>query len=224
MKIAVVGLGLFGKSLALQLAKAGAEVIAVDANLDLVDDVKDAVSSAVKLDATDEKELRAQGVHQADVLVASIGDNFEANQLLVILAKKVGIRKVVARAPSETHARILRLIGADEVLLPEQQAAEDLSRRLVQPSLKGYFELIEGYSVAEILAPASFHGKRLADLELKTKYRVNLVAITRPSADPKGKSAINAVPMGSDIIEKGDTLAVAGRDDDLKSLLDAARG
>jgi trk system potassium uptake protein TrkA len=224
MKIAVVGLGLFGKSLALQLARAGAEVIAIDARLDLVDDVKDAVSSAVKLDATDEKELRSQGIHQADVLVASIGDNFEANQLLVILAKKIGIRRVVARAPSETHARILGLVGADEVVLPEEQAAEDLSRKLVQPSLKGYFELIEGYSVAEILAPASFHGKRLADLELKTRYRVNLIAITRPGPDPQGRPSINAVPMGSDLIEKGDTLAVAGRDEDLKSLLDTAQG
>jgi trk system potassium uptake protein TrkA len=119
MKVAVVGLGLFGKSIALKLAAAGAEVVAIDAKRDLVDDVKDGVAVAVKLDATDEKELREQGVHQADLLVASIGDDFEANQLLVILAKRIGVKRVVARAPSETHAKILRMIGADDVVLPE---------------------------------------------------------------------------------------------------------
>src|SRR5687768_13809831 len=99
MKAAVVGLGLFGKSLALKLAQAGAEVIAIDSKMDLIDDVRHDVAVAVKLDATDERELRAQGVHQVDVLVASIGDNFEANQLVVILAKKMGIKRVLARAP-----------------------------------------------------------------------------------------------------------------------------
>lgn len=220
MKIAVVGLGLFGKSLALKLAQAGAEVIAIDANMDLVDDVKDSVSVAVGLDATDEKELRSQGIHQVDLLVASIGDDFEANQLLVILAKKIGIKKVVARAPSETHARILRLIGAEEVVLPEEQAADELARRLVQPSLKHYFELIEGYSIAEIQSPESFHGKSLVDLELKTRYQVNLVAIARPAPVNGGKASINVVPMGSTVIQAGDILTVAGADDSLKKLLD----
>ena len=219
MKVAVVGLGLFGKSLAVNLARSGIEVIAIDANVELVDDVKDEVAVAVKLDATDEKELRAQAVHEVDVLVASIGDNFEANQLLVILAKQMGIKRVLARAPSAVHERILKMIGADEIVLPEQQAAEDLSRKLAQPSLKGYFELIEGYSVAEIEAPVAFHGKSLSELELKQKHKVNLIAIKRPSPTDEGRPSINAVPLGTDVLQKGDILAVAGRDEDLKGLL-----
>ena len=219
MKVAVVGLGLFGKHVALDLARSGAEVIAIDANLDLVDDVKDEVALAVKLDATDEKELRAQGVHEVDVLVASIGDNFEANQLLVIVAKQLGIKKVVARAPTRVHAEILKRIGADEVILPEEQAAEEVARRLVQPTLKGYFELVEGYSLAEIEAPEEFLGKTLVELDLKAKHRVNLIAITRPSPTDEGRKSINAVPMGSDVIRKGDILAVTGKDEDLKDLL-----
>lgn len=221
MKVAVVGMGLFGKSLARQLSRAGAEVIAVDANLELVDDMKDEVTLAVRLDATDERELRSQGVHKADVLVASIGDNFEANQMLVILAKKLGIPRVVARAPSKVHARILRMIGADEVVLPEEQAAEEMGRRIIAPSLKGYFKLIEGHSVAEIEAPSMFHGRTLMELDLKQRYRVNLVAITRPV--PGGRPSINAVPLGTDLLQKGDILAVAGRDDDILRLLGNSR-
>ena len=219
MKVAVVGLGLFGRSLAVSLARAGAEVIAIDAKMELVDDVKDEVAVAVRLDATDEKELRAQGVHEVDVLVAAIGDNFEANQLLVMLAKQMGIKKVVARTPSPTHERILRKIGADEVVMPEVQAAEDAARLLVQPSLKGYFELIEGHSVAEIEAPPSFLGKTIAEIDLKQRFHVNLVAITRPSALDGGKPTINVVPMGTDLIHKGDILAVAGRDEEIKKLM-----
>lgn len=131
MKFAVVGLGLFGRALAVDLARAGAEVVAVDTDMGIVDDVRDEVALAVCLDATDEKELRAQGIHKVDVLVASIGNDFEANQLLVVLARELGIPRIVARAPSANHARILKLLGAHEVVLPEVEAAERMARSLL---------------------------------------------------------------------------------------------
>lgn len=131
MKAAVVGMGLFGNALALDLARAGVEVIAIDCEIDKLDGVRDEVALAVALDATDEKALRSQGVHSADVLIACIGNDFEANQLLVVLAKKLGIAKVIARAPSPNHARILTLLGADEVVLPEIEVAERMARRLL---------------------------------------------------------------------------------------------
>ncbi len=131
MKVAVVGLGLFGRALAVDLARAGAEVVAIDTDMSLVDDVRDEVAVAVCLDATDVKELRAQGIHRVDVLVASIGNDFEANQLLVVLAKELGIQRIVARAPSANHARILKLLGAHEVVLPEVEVAERMARTLL---------------------------------------------------------------------------------------------
>ncbi len=219
MKVAVVGMGLFGKSLARNLARAGAEVIAIDANLALVDDMKDEVTAAVCVDATDEKELRAQGVHDVDVLVASIGDDFEANQLLVILAKKLGIPRVVARAPSPTHARILKLIGADEVVMPEEEAAHQMALRMLQPSLKGYMALIEGFSVAEIVAPPEFLGKSLAELDLKQHHHVNLLAFRRADPSAPGGAIVNAVPTGGDVLREGDVLLVIGRDKDIRTLL-----
>jgi len=218
MKIAVVGLGLFGKSLAVNLARAGAEVIAIDSNMELVQEIMGEVALACRLDATNEKELRAQGVDACDVLVASIGDDFEANQLLVMTAKQMGIKKVVARVPSLVHGRILKTLGADEVVMPEVEASQAAARRIVEPSLKGYFQLIEGHSVAEIDAPEAFYGKTLAELKLKETHRVNLVAITRPGQNGS-RPAVNAVPLGTDRIQRGDILAVAGRDEDLKALL-----
>jgi len=131
MRVAVVGLGLFGRALAVDLARAGADVVAIDSDQALVDDVRDEVALAVCLDATNERELRAQGVHKVDVLVASIGNDFEANQLLVVLARELGIPRVLARAPSANHARILKLLGAHEVVLPELEVAERMARALL---------------------------------------------------------------------------------------------
>lgn len=131
MKVAVVGMSLFGRALAVDLARAGAEVLAIDNDPEKIDDVRDEVAVAVCLDATDAKELREQGVHTVDLLVASIGSNFEANQLVVVLAKELGIPRVLARAPSTNHARILALLGADEVVLPEIEAAERIARKLL---------------------------------------------------------------------------------------------
>jgi trk system potassium uptake protein TrkA len=130
-------MGLFGRSLALDLARAGSEVIAIDIDVEKLDAVRDEVTVAVALDATDEKELRAQGVHKVDLLVASIGDDFEANQLLVVLAKSMGVPRILARAPSKRHSRILELLGATEVVLPEVEAADRTARRILKGNESG---------------------------------------------------------------------------------------
>ncbi|MCK6447709.1 MAG: TrkA family potassium uptake protein [Planctomycetes bacterium] len=132
MKVAVVGMSLFGRSFAVELARCGAEVIAIDVKLERVESVRDEVTLAVCLDATDERALRSQGVHEVDVLVASIGNDFEANQLLVMLGKELGIGRILARAPSPRHASILKKLGADEVILPEVEAAERAARGLLE--------------------------------------------------------------------------------------------
>jgi trk system potassium uptake protein TrkA len=134
MKIAVVGLGLFGQAVAVKLARSGAEVLVVDSNLELIEDIRDEVALAVCMDATDEREFKAQGLHRVDVLVACIGNNFEANQLVVMMAKQLGVKRVIARGPSQRHEKILRMLGADDVLLPEVQAGELLGHRLMNES------------------------------------------------------------------------------------------
>lgn len=131
MKVAIVGLGLFGKAVAIQLARSGAEVVVVDTNIELINEMRDEVALAVCMDATDEREFEAQGLGRVDVLIASIGNDFEANQLVVMLAKQKGVKRVIARAPSSRHDRILRVLGADDVLMPEVQAGESLGRRLI---------------------------------------------------------------------------------------------
>ncbi|MFH1231668.1 MAG: TrkA family potassium uptake protein [Planctomycetota bacterium] len=224
MKCAVIGLGEFGKALALKLASRGAEVIAVDTNIDIIEDVKNDVSLAVKLDATDEKDLRSQGIDKSDVLIAAMGGNFEANALVVVLAKRLGIPKIIARATNATHARILKLIGANEVIQPEENSAEQLSHRILFTSLKSYFELIQGYSIVEIEVFKKFVGKPLSHMLPSKKYNFNLIAIKRRkhfiSDSDAYEETINIVPKETDILEADDIIIIAGADKDIARILE----
>jgi trk system potassium uptake protein TrkA len=213
-----VGLGNFGRSLAVKLGRAGIEVIAVDANLDRVDDVKNEVALAVRLDPTDENDLKSQGIHQVDMLVAAIEDNFESNQLLVVLSKRLGVRKVLALANSPTHARILRLIGADEVILPFEEAADRLFMRVLQPHLRTTVELAPGFTVAEVLVPKAFAGRPIKELAIRTKFGVTVTAILKKGyrRDSPDRNHINPAPGPEDVLEAGDTMVVVGLDTNIQ--------
>ncbi|MBI4564055.1 MAG: TrkA family potassium uptake protein [Planctomycetes bacterium] len=217
MKYAVIGLGSFGTAVARRLHRSGKEVIAVDHRPEIVEDLKNDVGLAVCLDATDERDLRAQGIDKVDVFVAAIGQNFEANVLAVVLARQFGIPRIVARATSPIHERILRASGATEVVLPEDEAAERVYQRLVFPSLRVYFELIDGFSIAEIDVPADLRGRSIADVDLRRRYGVNLIAIKRKSEN--GKEIVNAVPAPEELLEEGDVLAIAGEDKNIERLV-----
>ena len=220
MKCAVIGLGDFGRAAAIGLARAGAEVIAVDRSMDRLNLVKDEVALAVRMDATHREAMEAQGIDKVDALVTAIGQNFEAQVLVVVHARELGIRRVVARAATEDHRRVLVAVGAHEVFNPEEEAARTMVQRLTISDIKNYFELADGFSLVEVQAPAGAVGRTLRDLDLRQKFRVNLVAIKRMKTGPDGvlvMKEFKAVPMPDDVIESNDILALAG------SVLDLAR-
>ena len=181
-RIAVIGLGRFGSQLALQLSKSGAEVIAIDKDGKLVDQLAHEVAVAVRLDSTDEQALREQGIDKVDVAVVSIGDDFEANILTTVTLKSLGVKCICSRAEEETHGKILKRIGADEIIIPEEESAQRWSFRLLAPQIGEKMELAPGFSLARYTAPDSFAGKSLIDLQLRKKYRVNLIGL-RPHGE-----------------------------------------
>ena len=221
MKYAVIGLGAFGSSAAVGLFRKGAEVIAVDVNMDRVNSVKDEVSLAVRLDATHENALRSHGIGDVDVLIAAIGDNFEAQVLVVVHAKQHGIKKIIARARTPDHIRILQAVGADEVFNPEETAACWMVHRLLITNISNYFELAEGFSVVEVNAPQSIVGKTIEELNLRRRFRINLVAIKRAAADVDKHVAeqFNPVPLPTEVIRQGDMLALVGNVLDLANFM-----
>jgi trk system potassium uptake protein TrkA len=217
----VIGLGRFGMNLARQLAANRVEVIAIDRTGRLVDEVKDHVALAVCLDSTTEAALKSQDVPSCDVCVVAIGENFEASLLTATALKKLGCKYVIVRAQSANHAEIFRRLGADEVIQPETEAGRQLARRLANPMLEDVIELGDGFTLIEVRAPASFHGKTLEQLALRTKYHVNLVAIKRPRQAAEGESerrVTTYVPQPGYVIHPDDVLLVLGTDAAIHSL------
>jgi len=220
MKCAVIGLGDFGRAAAIGLARAGAEVIAIDRNMDRLNLVKDEVALAVRMDATHREALEAQGLGKADVFVTAIGQNFEAQVLVVVHARAMGVKRIVARAISEDHRRVLEAVGATEVFNLDDEAARIMVQRLTISHIRNYFELADGFSLVEVEAPKEIVGRTLRELDLRQRFRVNLVAVKRMTAGADGVRVVQefkAVPKPEDVIEASDVLVVAG------SVLDLAR-
>jgi trk system potassium uptake protein TrkA len=221
-RFAVIGLGRFGQKLAIALAMSGAEVIAIDKNREEIELIRDQVSLAVRLDSTDEEALKAQGVDKVDAAIIGIGqEGFESAILTVVNLRQMGIKKILARAESPVSGEVFSKVGATEVIYPEIESAQRWAYKLIAPQIGEKIDFAPGYSLARIKAPASFDGKTVIDLQLRQKYKVNLVAIKREEHGKKKKSdntQIINVPMPSTVVYENDILMVAGSDADLAKL------
>ena len=221
---AVIGLGRFGKKLAIALAMSGAEVIAIDQDRQLVDEIRDQVSGAVRLDSTDEEALKAQGVDRSDVAIVCIGQghqSFESAVLTVVNLKQMGVGQIYARGQSLTAGQVFVSVGADEVIYPEIESAQRWAYKLIAPQIGEKIDFAPGYSLARVKAPASFAEKTVMDLQLRQKFNINLVAIKRgeeSKTKKSGKGGIINVPMPNTVIYENDILMVAGSDADLAKL------
>ncbi len=229
-RFAVIGLGRFGKKLAIALAMSGAEVIAIDKNREEIEQIRDQVSLAVRLDSTDEEALKAQGIDKVDVAIISIGQGagagkgFESAILTVVNLRQMGVPQIYARAEDLIAGEVFSKVGATEVICPEIESAQRWAYKLIAPQIGEKIDFAPGYSLARIKSPASFDGKTVMDLQLRQKYSVNLVAIKRgehsrsKKSDKSEKGGIINVPMPNTIIYKDDILMVAGSDADLAKL------
>jgi len=224
-RFAVIGLGRFGKKLAIALAMSGAEVIAIDRNREEIELITDQVSHAVRLDSTDEEALKAQGVDKVDVAIIGIGQGtgrgFESAILTVVNLRQIGIKQIYARAEDLIAGEVFSKVGATEVIYPEIESAERWAYKLIAPQVGEKIDFAPGYSLARIKAPPSFDGKTVMELQLRQKYNINLVLIKRDEyneARKEEKGKIINVPMPTTIIYQNDILMVAGSDADLASL------
>lgn len=202
-QFAVIGLGQFGMSVARNLSRMGESVMAVDLDQELVDEVAIDVDVALRADATDERTLAELELETMSCVVVAFGAaSLEASVLTTALLRQLGVPRVVARAVSDLHARVLRAIGADEVINPEEEMGRRLASRLSQPTILEQLDLGDS-SLAEVEAPEAFSGKTLAELKMRNKYGVSVMALQR-------KGSVIANPLGSEMIQSGDILIVVG--------------
>jgi len=216
---AIIGLGRFGSRLAATLAASGHEVIAIDLDTQIVEDIRDKVTLAIAMDATDEQSLRAQGINKVDTAIVGIGDNFEATTLSTVILKQMGIKRVIARAASQVAARILARIGADEVVNPEDESADRWAHRLLNPQYVNQIEFHEGYSIVEVRCPKAWQGQSLAQLDLRKKHRLHVVAVRRPAEpDSSGTGQRIELPNAQEPLRSDDILVLMGKDEHLSRL------
>ncbi|GBC76359.1 Ktr system potassium uptake protein A [bacterium HR07] len=208
---AVLGLGNFGFHVAKTLSQAGYEVLALDRDSEKVQTASEFVTYALQCDSMDLAALREAGVHNADVAVVSMGDDIEASVLTVMNLKELGVREIIAKANSEIHGKVLSNLGVRRVVHPEQESAIRLAHSLITPNLLEYLELVPGYSVVEIPAPSRLVGKTLLESQLRTRYRVNVIAI-------KKDNTVNLNPAPQDRLEAGDILVIIGKEEDIQHL------
>ena len=208
---AVLGLGRFGKTIAVTLAEAGFQIMAVDRREEAVQEVADLVTYAVRGDVTDPDMVRSLGLGNMDGVFVAIANNLEASVMATLLAKESGASYVIAKGDNELHATILKKMGADKVVIPEQEMGINVARNMVLGRFTDLIELSDDVSLIEMEMPSAWVGKNLIELDLRNKYSVNVVAIkseekTDVTPDPK-------VPM-----EKDQTILISGRNEDIRKL------
>ena len=214
--VAVIGLGQFGTQLAVSLAEAGVPVLAIDSHMDRVESVRSTVARVLCLNSTDEEALSAARIADVAVAVCAIGDDVQASILTVALLRQVGVPRIVARATSQLHARILRLVGATDIVNPAQDIAMRLAARLLQPGLVDRVPIAPGYALNEIEAPVWTAGRTIIQLDVRRAFGISILAIKRST--PAGDQVI-ANPGADAAIGQGDVLVVLGDDEAIRRFL-----
>jgi trk system potassium uptake protein TrkA len=210
-QFAVIGLGRFGRSLALRLSDMNYDVLVVDTDKDRVNSISDRVYYAVQADAMEDQALKSLGIRNFDVVVVAIGQKIQANILVTVLVKEMGVKTVVAKAQNELHGKVLEKVGADMVVYPERDMGARLAHALVSRNIMDQINLSTDYSIIELTAPEEFVGRTLQELALRREYGVTILALRR------GEDVLIS-PVAGERVQEEDILVAIGRNDRLKKL------
>ncbi|MCX7005242.1 MAG: TrkA family potassium uptake protein [bacterium] len=223
----VIGLGRFGMEVALSLAKRHFSVLAIDKNRKFVDEISEHVEQALMLDSTDEDALREAHINEMAVAVVAIGDkNIENSILTTALLRQLGTPRIIARASTDLHARILRLVGATEVINPEKEMGARTAQRISAPGLSELIPLADNAALAELNVPSSFIGRTILEMRVRSRYGVNIIALrrlnistevpeeARPAQEMRRAFILNPDP--EERFRAGDILVVAGTEEDVR--------
>ncbi len=204
----VIGCGRFGTSVAKTLYNLGNEVMAVDMDPVVIQEISEYVTHAVVADVLDEAVLHELGLSNFDVVIISIASNIEASIMATLTAKEVGAKKVVVKAQSDIHGKVLTKIGADRIIFPERDMGARVAHNLTSSNILDFIELSPEYYIIEITALKRWLNKSLSELRLRNKYGVNVLAIKRGNV-------LKISPAADEVVKQGDILVVIGDADDI---------
>ena len=201
--VLLIGLGNFGKHIALQLNQLGHQVMGVDHNEDRVNDAMDIVTNAQIGDSTNEEFLRTLGIDNYDVCIVAIGGNFQSSLETTYSLKELGAKMVVSRAERDGQAKFLLRNGADEIVYPEKQLASWMGIRYSADHILDYIELDGEHAIFEVTVPKEWIGMTVGQLDIRRKYKINIMGIKK-----NGKFSVSITP--DMVLTEDKTLMVVG--------------
>lgn len=227
-RFAVIGLGQFGMSIALTLAGRGAEVIAIDNDLDKVERVKEEVAISVALDSTDAKALKAQNVQEVDAVVVAIGEDFESLVLTTVILQELKVKRIIARAANKQQRTILEKLGVEEILSPEDTVGKSVAETLLQPSMRSFLSLPDEYEIVEIDTPKRVVEQTIADIKLRQEFDLNLITVKRKfTEEQEGEKTevthIIGVPRPDTKLRETDKMIILGKSKDIERFIECSQ-
>lgn len=207
----VIGLGRFGTAVARELCELGNQVLVIEQDRERVQDVADEVTHAVAGDARDVDVLRSLGVKECDCAIVAVGSDVGNSALITMRLKEEGVPRVICKACSHVHQRLLEKIGADRVVFPEHEMGIKAAQGLAHSNIINFIEISPEYGIVEVDLPEGWAGRTIRDLDVRAKYEVNVIAVRR------GQD-INVAPGASCVLVRGDKLIVLGEDRNITAL------
>jgi len=212
-KFAVIGLGKFGFHVAKELFEAGNEVVAVDQDKNRIQEIDPYCTEAIVMDATDKERLHALGLENMDSVIISAGTKISNSILICLHLQEMGIKKILAKALDDDHAKILKKVGATEIIRPEMAMAVRVARSLSTPNILDFIPLAEDYNLMQVDPPRAFIGKTLKELNLRAKYNVYVIAVKELVPEN-----FVLVPPAGFLIKDSDVLMILGKEQDLSKI------
>lgn len=220
----IIGLGDFGREIALTLTELGSEVIVIDNRAVAIENIKDTVAQALLLNSTDEAALRSLDLQNVDTAIVAIGEHLESSILTTAILKDMGIARIIARANTPRHAKILERVGADRTISPETQMARQVARSLVAEHVLERVELDEEHSLVTMHTPRRFWGQKIIHTGIRRDFNIMIIGIQRriPEVNDEGeiiyRTKFISIPGPSDVLKEGDVILVVGQNENTEKL------
>ncbi|MFF2752322.1 potassium channel family protein [Psychrobacillus sp. NPDC058041] len=204
----VIGLGRFGGSIVRELVDQGADVMAIDKVADRVDEFAPIATQAVVADTTDETTLKSLGIRNFEHVIIAIGDDIQSSILTTLMLKEIGVKKITVKAQNDYHEKVLRKIGADQVVHPERDMGIRIANNILSNNVLDYLELSDEHSIMEIKVNEKIARHTIIDLDIRARYGINIVAVKR------GNNIIVS-PQADEQLQLNDVLIIIGADVDI---------
>ncbi len=208
---AVIGLGNFGFNTALSLSEMGHEVLAVDSDPKRIEKIKNFVTEAIISDVKEKEVVKEFITKDFDAVIVNLGDSIETSALITLYLKELGVENIIVKVVEETQGTILRKIGATDIINPEKDTARRLAEKLSRPNMLEHIPLEENYSIVELAVPDKFAGKTLKELQIRSKYHLEVIAVKNVLLDN-----FTMIPNASYKLQPDNVIIVIGKVDDIE--------